>query len=139
MAEQHEADAGRGPQAERRILIVDDHPLMRRGLRDLIDGEPDLVVCGEAPAQRDALGAIGSSRPDLVIAEISFADGNGLETVKAIRAAHRDLAVLVLSMHDAPVYAERSLRAGADGYVIKRETGEAVLAAVRRLLESRIS
>jgi DNA-binding NarL/FixJ family response regulator len=124
----------RRPPAEWRILIVDDHPLVRRGLKALIDGEPDLMVCGEAATHRAGLEAVASTRPDLVIADLSLGDGDGLETVREIRAGHRDLPVLVLSMHDLPVYAERALRAGAGGYVSKQEMGEVVLVGVRRLL-----
>ena len=128
------AEPAREPAVERRILIVDDHPLVRRGLAALIANEPDLTVCAEAATHRAGLEAIASSRPDLVIADLSLADGDGLEMVGDIRAGHGDLPVLVLSMHDAPVYLQQAFRAGANGYVTKQEMSETVLIAIRRVL-----
>ena len=124
----------RRPPGEHRILIVDDHPLLRRGLRALIDAEPDLVVAGEAADHRAGLEAIGSSTPDLVIADLSLGDGDGVEMVKEIRTRHPGLPILVVSMHDAPTHVERAFRAGATGYVSKREMGEAVLSGIRTVL-----
>ncbi len=120
----------------RRILIVDDHPLVRRGLRALIDGEADLMVCAEAATQQAGLEAVAASRPDLVVADLSLGDGggSGIEMVKYIRSGDGDLPVLVLSMHDAPAYAEHSFRAGANGYVNKQEISEVLLIAIRRVL-----
>jgi DNA-binding NarL/FixJ family response regulator len=125
----------RKPQAKRRILILDDHPLVRRGLIALIETEPNLSVCAEAATRREGLDAIASSRPDLVIIDLSLKDGNGLEIVKDIRLGHKCLPVLVLSMHDAPIHAERAFRAGAGGYVTKQEMGATVLIAIRRVLK----
>ena len=119
--------------AKRRILIVDDHPLVRRGLSALIDNEPDLTVCAEAATQREGVDAISSSKPDLVIADLSLADGDGLELVKQIRLHDKHLPVLVLSMHDTPLYAERAFKAGASGYVTKQEMSETVPLAIRRV------
>jgi len=127
--------SSRGPSAKRRILIVDDHPLVRRGLTALIDNEPDLTVCAEAATQRAGLDAISSSRPDMVIADLSLKDGDGLDMVKEIWLGHKRLPVLVLSMHDAPIYAERAFQAGASGYVSKQEMSETVLIAIRGLLD----
>ena len=121
--------------AKRRILIVDDHPLVRRGLSALIDNEPDLTVCAKAATQRAGLDAIAASQPDLVIADLSLQNGDGLEMVKEIRLRHKHLPVLVLSMHDAALYAERAFKAGASGYVIKEEMSDTVLLAVRRVLD----
>lgn len=102
----------------------------------MIDGEPDLTVCGEAATHRAGLEAIVSSRPDLVIADLSLADGgDGLEMVKDIRSGHGDLPVLVLSMHDAPVVVQRVFRAGASGYVSKQEMSETVLIAIHCVLD----
>jgi len=128
----------RNTPAERRILIVDDHPLVRRGLTALIESEPDLTVCAEAGTHQAGLEAIASSRPDLVIADLSSADGagsDGLGLVKDARSRYEDLAVLVLTRHAAPVYAERAFRAGASGYVTKREMTETLLVAIRSVLD----
>jgi DNA-binding NarL/FixJ family response regulator len=126
--------SSQGPRAKRRILIVDDHPLVRRGVTALIDNEPDLTVCAEAATQRAGLEAIDASRPDLVIVDLSLGDDDGLALVKAIRSRHEDLPVLVFSMHDAPVWALRAFQAGADGYVSKQEMGDTLLAAIRCVL-----
>ncbi len=122
------------PPARRRILIVDDHPLLRRGLAALIKSEPDLTICAEATTQRGGLEAVASSRPDLVITDLSLADGDGLALVKEIRLAQEYLPVLVLTLYDAPAYAERAFQAGANGYVTKEEMDETLLLAVRRVL-----
>ena len=119
----------------RRILIVDSHPLMRRGLTALIDHESDLVVCAEAGTHRAGLEAIAAARPDLVITDLSFEGVDGLALIRDICSYHKELPVLVLSMHDAPHYAERTLRAGARGYVTKQEVGETLLLAIRRVLQ----
>jgi len=126
--------SSRKPQTKRRILIIDDHPRVRRGLIALIENEPDLCVCAEAATHREGLDSISSSRPDLVIVDLSLKDGAGLEIVKEIRFRHKRLPVLVLSMHAAPIHAERAFRAGAGGYVTKQEMGETVLIAIRSLL-----
>jgi len=124
----------RKPQAKRRILILGDHPLLRRGLIALIENEPDLCVCAEAATQREGLDAIATFTPDLVITDLSLKDGAGLEIVKDIRSGNKRLPVLVLSMHAAPIHAERAFKAGAGGYVTKQEMGETVLIAIRRVL-----
>jgi DNA-binding NarL/FixJ family response regulator len=121
--------------AKRRIIIVDNHPLERRGLISLIDNEADLEVCAEAAGYLVGLEAIATFLPDLVITEISIRDGIELRLLEAIRSFHEDLPVLVFSMYDAPVYVERALLSGAIGYVTKQETGETVLIAIRRVLE----
>jgi len=124
----------RGPPPKRRILIIDDHPLVRRGLTSLIEIEPDLTVCAEAATQQTGFDAIASSDPDLVIADLSLEDGNGLTLVRNIRLDHEDLPVLVLTVHDAPVWAKRAFQAGASGYVTKEEMSETLLVAIRRVL-----
>ena len=128
-------NTARAIPAKRRILIVDDHPLVRHGLSALIDNEPDLTVCAEAATERAGLDAIAASQPDLVIADLSLKNGDGLEMVKEIRLRHKHLPVLVLSMHDTPLYAERAFQAGASGYVTKQEMSETVLIAIRRVLD----
>ena len=123
----------KGP-GKRRILIVDDHPLVRLGLTALIDNEPDLTVCASAANQRAGLEAIASSQPDLVIADLSLGVDDGLAMVEKIRSGHEDLPVLVLTMHDTPLHARRAFRAGALGYVTKHEMGETLLIAIRCVL-----
>jgi len=121
------------------ILIVDDHPLMRRGLTALIDSEPDLVVCAEAGNRQAALEAIARRPPDLAIVDLSLEGGeDGLDLVKALKIRRPSIPALALSMHPEAVYAERALRAGARGYLAKQQLGEAVLAAIRRVLAGRI-
>ena len=126
--------SSRETPAARRILVVDGHPLMRRGLAALIGHEPDLTVCATAATPRAALAAVAASRPDLVVIDLSLADGEGLALVRHIRSDHADLPVLVLSLHDAPFHAQRALRAGARGYIPKPELSETLLIAIRCLL-----
>jgi DNA-binding NarL/FixJ family response regulator len=117
------------------VLIVDDHPMLRRGLAALIDSEPDLAVCGEAATGAEALAAIRESQPDLVTVDLALEESDGLDLVKELKTRHPEIPVLVISMHDEKVYAERSLRAGARGYVTKQQLDETVLVAIRRLLD----
>ncbi len=119
----------------RRVLIVDDHPIVRQGLRRMIDPEPDLVVCGEAQTEREARAAIRELAPDIVIVDISLAQGDGLELVRDIHAQLPDLPMLVLSMHDEMIYAGRLLAAGASGYIMKQAASDQLLVAVRRVLD----
>ena len=120
--------------AKRRVFVVDDHPIVRQGLALMIDQEPDLEVCGEAEEARSALAAIADTRPDVLLLDISLPGPDGIELLKTIRATDPELPVLVLSMHDESVYAERALRAGANGYIMKQEATENVLVALRRIL-----
>jgi DNA-binding NarL/FixJ family response regulator len=117
-----------------RIYIVDDHTMFREGLRQLIEREPNLMVCGDAPDAAEALEGIRSSKPDVVIVDISLAGGSGLDLIKEIKAEFEDLPVLVVSMHDESLYAERALRAGAMGYVMKHEPAKTVKAAINKVL-----
>ena len=121
-----------------RILIVDDHPLVRHGLAQLIAGEPDLEVCGEAADAGDALRKVKTSRPHLVIVDISLKTGHGVELIKQIRAHDEQIKLLVLSMHDESVYAERVLHAGALGYVNKREAPQTMIRAIRDVLAGKV-
>jgi DNA-binding NarL/FixJ family response regulator len=116
------------------VLIVDDHPIVRQGLAQLIDQERDMEVCGQAEDAHEAMGAIKSLHPDMVIVDIALKDTSGMELIKDIRAQYADLPILTLSMHDEAVYAERSLRAGARGYIMKQEATERVVTAIRRVL-----
>jgi DNA-binding NarL/FixJ family response regulator len=125
-------------QNKRRILIVDDHPMMRQGLAQLIGAEPDLAVCGEAENGEIALDSIGNLKPDLVLADISLPGKNGLELVKDFHVLQPGLPVLVISMHDESLYAERVLRAGGRGYIMKQEGGKKLMQAIRQVLEGKI-
>lgn len=120
--------------SRKRILLVDDHPLMREGLAQLINGQDDLVVCGEAGDRAAAIEAVDTGRPDLAIVDLSLKEQSGMELIKDLRARAPEVVILVLSMHDESVYAERALRAGARGYIMKREASERVLDAIRRAL-----
>src|SRR6202162_4392306 len=118
-----------------RVLLVDDHPIVRQGLALLIDREPDLSVCGEAESAHSAFHAIATLLPDLVVLDISLSGPDGLDVLKEIRMKTTDLPVLILSMHDESIYAERTMRAGANGYIMKQEATEKVLVAIRRILQ----
>jgi DNA-binding NarL/FixJ family response regulator len=118
----------------KRVLLVDDHPFMRAGLAQLIERQPDLQVCAEAGNPSEALQAIAQTRPDLILTDLTMPGRSGLEFVKDVVAQDAALSVLVISMHDEVVYAERALRAGARGYIMKEAGGEALLAAIRQVL-----
>jgi DNA-binding NarL/FixJ family response regulator len=123
------------PPRKRRIFLVDDHPLVREGLANLINEQNDLVVCGEAEDSAGAITGIGKTRPDVALVDISLKNESGLELVKNLESQFPLVALIVLSMHDEALYAERALRAGARGYVMKRESTRSVLASIRRVLE----
>jgi DNA-binding NarL/FixJ family response regulator len=118
-----------------RVLLVDDHPIVRQGLALLIDREPDLCVCGEAEGAHSAFHAIATLCPDIVVLDISLSGPDGLDVLKELRLKTSSLAVLILSMHDESIYAERAMRAGANGYIMKQEATEKVLVAIRRILQ----
>jgi len=117
-----------------RIFVVDDHPIVRQGLTLLIDRERDLMVCGEAEEAQTAMQKITVCHPDILIVDISLNGPDGLDLLKNIRLKYPTLPVLILSMHDESIYAERALRAGANGYIMKQEATEKVLVALRRIL-----
>jgi DNA-binding NarL/FixJ family response regulator len=125
-------------QKKWRILVVDDHPMMRQGLAQLIGAEPDLAVCGEAENAESALDNLGVLKPDLVLADISLPGKNGLELIKDFQVVQPGLAVLVISMHDESLYAERVLRAGGRGYIMKQEGGKKLMLAIRQVLDGKI-
>jgi DNA-binding NarL/FixJ family response regulator len=118
-----------------RVFIVDDHPLVREGLATLINGQDDLIVCGQAEDSAQAIAGIRKARPDVALIDISLKNESGLELVKNLTSQLPQVTLIVLSMHDEALYAERALRAGARGYVMKRETSKSVLASIRRVLE----
>ena len=123
---------------KKRILIVDDHPMMRQGLVQLIGAESDLAICGEAENAERALDVIGTLKPDLVLADISLPGKSGLELIKDFQAVQPGLPVLVISMHDESLYAERVLRAGGRGYIMKQEGGKKLMQAIRQVLDGKI-
>jgi DNA-binding NarL/FixJ family response regulator len=118
-----------------RVFLVDDHPLVREGLTNLINGQDDLAVCGEAEDSTGAIAGLAETRPDVALIDISLKNESGLELVKKLESEFPLVALIVLSMHDEALYAERALRAGARGYVMKRETTKSMLTAIRRVLE----
>lgn len=120
------------------IFVVDDHPLMRQGLAQLINSEPDLMVCGEAEDAPRALKGISITKPDLIIVDISLQGNNGIELTKSIKALYKELPIMILSMHDEYIYAQRVLRAGANAYLMKQEAPEKVIDAIRRTLKGDI-
>jgi DNA-binding NarL/FixJ family response regulator len=120
------------------VLIVDDHPIVRQGLTLLINREPDLAVCGDAEEAASALRRIEELKPDLIVVDISLNGPDGLDLLKNIRARDPNLPVLILSMLDESLYAERALRAGANGYIMKQEATDRVLVAIRRILAGEI-
>ncbi len=121
-----------------RVFLVDDHPVVRQGLSLLIDREPDLVVCGAADGAGPALSAMENTQIDLLVLDISLEGPDGLDLLKTIRSKHSRLPVLILSMHDELIYAERAMRAGANGYIMKQEATEKVLIAIRRILQGKV-
>ena len=121
-----------------KILIVDDHPMTRSGLTYLINHQPDALVCGEAENAAQALDLLAETQPDLMLIDITLPGKSGLELIKDVKAIRPDLAVLVVSMHDESLYADRVLRAGARGYITKHEGGDKLIAAIRHVLNGKI-
>ncbi len=121
-----------------KVYLVDDHPLLRDGITRLINRQKDLTVCGESENISGALKGIPEKKPDIAIVDLTLEDGSGLSLVEKLSSSHSTLPVLVLSMHDESVYAERCLKAGARGYIMKREPPKEVLSALRTILEGRL-
>lgn len=121
-----------------RVLIVDDHSLVRRGMVELLSHESDLTVCGEAADLPTAFRLLHETRPDVAVVDITLNSGNGLELIKEIKASHPQVRIVVSSMHDETLFGERCLRAGAAGYVNKEEAAEKVVAAIRTVLTGRL-
>ena len=117
-----------------RVFVVDDHPIVRQGLALLINRESDLAVCGEAEDAQSAIQTVATVKPDIMVVDISLNGPDGLDLLKDVRMRFPELPVLILSMHDESIYAERALRAGAQGYIMKQEATEKVLVALRRIL-----
>ncbi|MDI1312293.1 response regulator transcription factor [Prosthecobacter sp.] len=121
-------------EMKHRVLIVDDHPIFRDGITQLINSQPDLHVCGHVCSAAQALSSVEALKPDMLIVDISIQGTNGIELIKTIRAQHPAMRALMLSSHDENLYAERALRAGARGYIMKAESSEKVIEAIRRVL-----
>jgi DNA-binding NarL/FixJ family response regulator len=126
------------PAKKCKVLLVDDHPIVRQGLALLINREVDLIVCGEADGAHSAFQTIFALQPDIVVLDISLNGPDGLDVLKEIRTKTENLPVLILSMHDESIYAERAMRAGANGYIMKQEATEKVLIAIRRILQGEV-
>jgi DNA-binding NarL/FixJ family response regulator len=121
-----------------RVFLLDDHPMTRYGMARLIEQEADLVVCGEAESARTALDAVNALKPEVVLVDLTMPGGEGIEFIKDLRAMHPEVAVLVVSMHDEEVYAQRALRAGSRGYIMKSEGGEQLIQAIHQVLQGKI-
>lgn len=117
-----------------RILLVDDHPMVRERLGDVISSEPDMFICGEAEDRHQALDLADSAQPDLAIIDLSLKNSHGLDLIKDLKRRHPKLVMLVVSMHDESLHAERVLRAGASGYITKQEATKKILLAIRQVL-----
>jgi DNA-binding NarL/FixJ family response regulator len=128
----------RGSVEKSRVLLIDDHPIMREGLARRIDHEADLTVCAEAGNAHEALDAIGRAKPDIAIVDISLGDSHGLELIKDIKVRYPKLPMLVFSMFDESLYAERVLHAGARGYLMKHTPSNTLVAAIRRVLAGEV-
>lgn len=125
-------------KSKHRILLVDDHAIVREGFAEVIKTHGNLTVCGEAESAAEAMTAVERLKPDLVVVDLSLQGGSGLDLIKNLKSHHPMLPMLVLSMHDEALYAERALRAGALGYVMKRQDSATLLRAIREVLEGRI-
>lgn len=126
------------PADIKRILVVDDHPVVRQGIKHLLEQEPDIRICAEAESAGEALQALQKQKPDLAIVDISLKGTDGIELTKWIRAQDKKIPVLILSMHEESLYADRALRAGAHGYLMKAEVADKIVPAVRKVMSGEI-
>jgi DNA-binding NarL/FixJ family response regulator len=133
-----ETAAAVGPHRKAKVLIVDDHPVVRYGLVQMLSGEPDFEVCGEAASAQEALALVARHEPDVAVVDISLRGTNGIELVKQIHAIHPEARILVSSMHDEKLFAERALRAGANGYINKQVAITEMVGAIRRVLSGKV-
>ena len=132
------ATAAKLTSTKKRVFLVDDHPIVRQGLAQLVNSEPDLVVCGQGEEAYESLRAIKEARPDLCLVDVSLKDSDGIELLKELQAQLPEMPVVMLSMHDESLYAERALRAGARGYIMKQEAPQIMLAAIRKVLSGQV-
>ena len=130
-----QVQTGSGAKKKNRVLLVDDHPIVRQGLAELISRQADLTICGEAGDVHEAFTLIAKLRPDMAVIDVSLKDASGLELIKTLKVQDPNLPLLVLSMHDESLYAERALRAGALGYVMKQEASHKIVDAIRCVLK----
>lgn len=130
--------AAGNPPAKHRVMLVDDHPIVRHGMAVLIDEEQDLTVCGECSSAAETLLQIDRCKPEVAVVDVSLQGASGIDLTKSIKEQYPDLPVLILSMHEETLYAERALRAGARGFVMKQEAAETVLQAIRTVLKGDI-
>lgn len=126
-------------ESQARIFLLDDHPLVRTWLMQLIEQQPDLSVCGEAGTSAKVAGQIAAAAPDMAIIDLALPDGSGLDLIRQLKKSMPQLKMLVFSMHDERLYAERALRAGAAGYVMKRATAEELIDSIYRVLRGKIA
>ena len=131
-------EQNQGGRNKSKVFLVDDHPILRQGLSKLINDQPDLTICGEAEAPPTALAGIARTNPDLILLDLSLAGGDGVELCRQLQEQHNGVPVLIISMHDENLYAERCLRAGAMGYVMKQDPPDKVMAAIRKVLSGQI-
>lgn len=124
--------------AKTKVLLVDDHPMVRRGIAELVNSESDLEVCGEAGDMQEAMAQAGKSKPNMIIVDVSLNGNNGIELMKNLSSRWPTIPILAYSMHDESIYAERSLRAGAKGYVMKQSSPEVLLQAIRLVLHGKV-
>jgi DNA-binding NarL/FixJ family response regulator len=126
--------SGAAPTEPRRVLIVDDHPVVRQGIKLMIEAEPDLTICGEAQSEQQARKMVRDLKPDALLVDLSLSQGDGFNVVRDVHAHFPDIRVLVLSMHDEAIYAERLLGEGAAGYIMKQAATEQLITALRTVL-----
>jgi DNA-binding NarL/FixJ family response regulator len=134
----HQGKASAKSSSRKKVLLVDDHPMTRAGMAQLINKQPDLAVCGEAGTPIEALAHIDKCRPNLLVTDLTMPGRSGMDFLKDVFALHSSLPVLVVSMHDELIYAERALRAGARGYIMKEAGGENLIGAIRQVLSGQV-
>ncbi|MGC9326481.1 MAG: response regulator transcription factor [Candidatus Hinthialibacter sp.] len=123
---------------KKKVLLVDDHPIVRHGMKQLIDQEDDLCVCSEADSADSAIVEIKTNKPDIIVVDIHLGGTNGIDLIKNIRSTMDKIPILVISLHEESLYAERALKAGANGYIMKRELTEKIMLALRKVLNNEI-
>ncbi len=135
MAEEKKQDPS---QKQIKVVVVDDHPIVRQGLSEMINEEQDVIVCGQAEDADEAMALLRSNPPDMAIVDIALKESSGMELIKNIKASYPEVQILALSMHDESLYAERALRAGAKGYIMKSEATDKVVDAMHQIMDGKI-